>query len=99
MAIPPSYSNRDINAKIIKPSIDVLRKYFENLSCKVLYEPKRGKPVKGYEFTFTPEKVARISTTADAPGRKKPVNAFHNFEQREYDYDALEKALIERTKK
>ena len=99
MEVPEKYSNRRMYDKIINPSIRYLEKCFDNLECKTVYEKKPGRPVKGYEFTFTPEEVARISTTAAAPGRKKPVNAFHNFEQREYDYDALEKALIERTKK
>ena len=87
MDIPKSYTNMKIGQKILKPSVEMLRPYFKNLEYKVLYENKHGHPVKGYEFTFTPEEVARIGTTADVTGKKKPGNAFHNFDQREYDDD------------
>lgn len=82
--VPTNYKNKQINTFILKPAVETLGKYFDNLKYSVLYEPKRGKPVKGYEFTFTPEEVAMIGTKANATGRKKPVNAFHNFEQRQY---------------
>lgn len=95
--VPTNYKNKQINTFILKPAVETLSKYFDNLKYTVLYEQKRGKPVKGYEFTFTPEEVARIATKTDAPGRKKPVNAFHNFEQRQdIDYDEIEKALLDR---
>lgn len=56
MDIPPSYSNRDVASKVLKPCIEALTPYFDNLKCETLYEPKQGKPVKGYRFTFTPQK-------------------------------------------
>lgn len=95
--VSKGYSNKLIMQKIITPSVNALRNYFDGLECKTLYEKKPGRPVKGYEFTFTPEEVAMIGTKANATGRKKPVNAFHNFEQRQdIDYDEIEKALLER---
>lgn len=98
MSIPESYSNRDINFKIIKPAIAMLEKYFDELSFKVLYEAKRGRPVKGYEFRFTPEKIPQISKEEVKQEEKKEQtqNRFHNFEQRDYDFDELEKKLREK---
>ena len=96
MSIPESYSNRDINFKIIKPAIAMLEKYFDELSVKVLYEAKRGRPVKGYEFRFTPEQVHHQIQEQEEK-QEKSQNRFHNFEQRKYDFNELEKKL--RTKK
>lgn len=98
--VSKGYSNRLILDKIINPSVEKVKKYFDKLACKVLYEAKRGRPVKGYEFTFKPEKVPK--QIQREPEKKqpekepeKPVNKFHNFEQRTYDYDELER-LIQR---
>lgn len=94
MGVPKSYTNMKIGQKIINPSVKALQPYFKELSCKVLYEAKRGRPVKGYEFTFTPEKVQKqISKEPEKKKPKKSANKFHNFEQREYDYDDLERKL------
>ena len=96
--VSKGYSNRLILDKIINPSVKALAKHFGSLECKVLYEKKPGRPVKGYEFTFTPETVPRITSEPDQPGKKpgKKKNAFHNFEQRSYDYDELERQLLEK---
>lgn len=109
MDIPKSYTNMKIGQKILKPSVEMLRPYFKNLDYKVLYERKHGHPVKGYEFTFDPETVPQISTAPETDARidagwqkhkeyrkNHPVNNFHNFEQRDYDYDDLERRLLER---
>ena len=97
LSIPKSYSNKYISDKIIKPSMSALSKYFNNLAYKVLYEAKRGRPVKGYEFTFAPEKVPRqIQKKPEKDQQQKPANKFHNFEQRTYDYDEIERALLNR---
>lgn len=95
--VSKGYSNRLILDKIINPSVKALEKHFNNLECKPMYERKPGRPIKGYEFTFTPEEVARIGTTAKEPSKKKPGNSFHNFEQREYD-DDFWKELENRTR-
>jgi len=96
--VSKGYSNRLILDKIINPSVKALAKHFGSLECKVLYEKKPGRPVKGYEFTFEPETVPRVGTAAEMPTQKKQKkskNAFHNFEQRDYDYDELERKLEE----
>lgn len=96
-AVPKSYSNKRIHDKIIKPSIRFLGKSFDNLECKTMYERKPGRPVRGYEFTFTPETIPKQIQKKKEPKKEtKQPNKFHNFEQRTYDYDALERALLER---
>lgn len=94
LGVPESYQNKKVMQKIVEPSVKALKPYFDNLSCEVQYEAKRGRPVKGYKFTFTPEKVQKQITKE--PEKKKPkksANKFHNFDQREYDYDDLERKL------
>lgn len=97
LSVPKSYTNMRIYDKILKPSVAALRKCFDELSCKVLYEAKRGRPVRGYEFTFTPEKVPeKIPDRSQEPKEepKKPQNSFHNFEQRTYNFDELEREWL-----
>lgn len=96
LSIPKSYSNKYITDKIIKPSVSSLSKYFNNLSCEVQYEAKRGRPVKGYKFTFEPEKVPKQIQEQEKPKKEKSKNSFHNFEQRTYDYNELEKMISKR---
>lgn len=57
MDIPSTYTNRDVMSKVINPILKELQNYFQNLKCTVKYEHKRGKPVSGYIFTFTPEQL------------------------------------------
>ena len=110
--VTKGYSNRLILDKIINPAVKTVSPYFKNLHCTTQYERKPGRPVKGYEFTFVPETVPRISTAPETDARidagwqkhkeyrkNHPVNNFHNFEQRDYDYDDLERRLLERDTK
>lgn len=99
---PESYTNKHIMDKIIKPSLQELQSCFDNLQCETKYARKRGRPVVGYIFTFTPEKrtdkkeetVQKQNNEYEKKmGRK---SSFHNFTQRTYDYEALEKELLNR---
>ena len=58
MDCPKAYTSKHIMDKIIKSSLEELKKknYFKNLVCIVKYAHKRGQPVMGYIFTFDPEK-------------------------------------------
>lgn len=96
MGIPESYTNMKIGQKIINPSVKALKPYFNNLSCEVQYEAKRGRPVKGYKFTFEPEKILKQIQEQEKPKKEKSKNSFHNFEQRTYDYNELEKMISKR---
>lgn len=98
MGCPESYSNKYVMDLIIKPCLNELEKYFNNLECIVKYAHKRGKPVIGYIFTFTPEsRVIEADQSQDKMNKSdqsQQQNGFANFHQREYDYDSLEKELL-----
>ena len=83
---------------IIKPSLQELKKYFNNLKCEPKYARKRGRPVTGYIFTFTPETAGSTSSHSlegkKMAENKKAENRSANFHQRTYDYEALEKELL-----
>lgn len=98
---PDTYKNKYVMDKIIKPSLKELDEYFQNLKCEPQYAHKRGRPVTGYIFTFTPENRKRetdqnqMQKEKSFPGKNKnSANGFANFHQRTYDYDQLEKELI-----
>ena len=92
MSVPESYTNMKIGQKILNPSVNALKPYFKDLDCKVLYEAKRGRPVKGYEFRFTPEQIPRQLQEKEEK-KEKSQNRFHNFRQRDYNFDEIEKKL------
>lgn len=100
MDIPKSYTNRDVMSKVINMSLKELDCHFKNLQCKPKYAHKRGKPVIGYIFTFTPEnRVIEADQSQDKMNKsdqnqQSKQNGFANFHQREYDYDSLEKELL-----
>jgi len=104
MDIPNSYSNRDVMSKIINVSMKELGNHFQNLKCEPQYARKRGKPVTGYIFTFTPEIIQKNEAeqckqkekNTFVKNRNAKTTAFHNFKQRTYDYDALEQELLNR---
>ncbi len=92
MDCPESYTNKHVMDKIIKPSLKELKgkNYFLNLRCETKYAHKPGRPVIGYIFTFEPENRVMESDQNQQPKQ----NSFANFHQREYDYDSLEKELL-----
>lgn len=98
MGCPESYSNKYVMDLIIKPSLNELKNYFQNLECETKYARKRGKPVTGYIFTFAPENRSSDQTQdkmkSPVQNQKPKQNGFANFQQREYDYDSLEKELL-----
>lgn len=96
--VTKGYSNRLILDKIINPSVKAIQSYFQDLKCEVQYEPKRGRPVKGYKFTFTPEILPKKIEQA-AEKKKAHTNDFHNFEQRQYDFGKLETMLQGKNRK
>ena len=102
MDCPETYAGKYIMDKVIKPSIDELsnKTYFQGLKCIPQYGYKRGKPVTGYVFLFKPEKAksevhnCNIRETGTNGRQKK--NRFLNLQNREYDYEELEKELLDR---
>lgn len=59
MDCPVSYNNKQFMQNIINPSLKELQDYFQDLQCTVQYAHKRGQPVEGYIFTFTPEQISK----------------------------------------
>ena len=53
--MPTSYKSSEIDRAVIKPIIQQLSPYFEDLKVKKIKSNKRGNPVLGYEFTWNPE--------------------------------------------
>ena len=104
MDIPESYTNRDVMSKVITISFKELDYHFKDLKCEPKYARKRGKPVLGYVFTFTPENRSldadpredKIKMKSLDQDQQPKQNSFANFHQREYDYDSLEKELLNR---
>lgn len=101
MDYPETYTSKYIMDKIIKPSVDELdnKSYFQKLQCESKYAHKRGKPVIGYIFTFTPENTGSREDYSQkertVPEKnKKCKNGYINFSQRTYDYEELEKDLL-----
>ena len=100
MGCPPSYPNAIFMRDIIQPSVTKLQQFFPLLKCTVLHARKPGAPVTGYVFTFRKEEgqltidqgVDEIRKQKDKKSITK--NRFNNFEQRQYDYDELEKQLL-----
>lgn len=97
MDIPKSYENKDVMSKVINVSINELQNNFQNLKCEPKCAHKRGNPIVGYIFTFTPEIRCREEnhrTSVKSIPDKNYKNSFSNFHQRNYDYDELEKELL-----
>lgn len=85
-----SYTNRNFINLVLNPAVKELlgKECFKNLKLVIVRdEHKRGRPLKGYMFTFEPEK----------PQKKLPektTNKFNNFAQHEYDFDVLESQIL-----
>lgn len=98
MDIPKAYENKRIMDDIIKPVLKELKakQYFQELKCTVQYARKRGRPVTGYTFTFTPEERVNDEKKEEksANNIKASRNKFNNLENRKYDYNELEKQLL-----
>ena len=102
MDIPESYDLRDIREKVLKPALKELSPCFKGLKFEAKKEKRRGNPVTGYIFTFKKEEPKKklTSTTKKTNGKRKENTSpkkkgtFYNFEQRDYDYDRIEKELL-----
>lgn len=106
--VPESYKQSDIMKRIINPAIEELSKEFENLKCETTKKPKQGAPVDKYIFTFVavPKKNQQTEGQSDMfqateemqkykKQKEKSKNSFNNFQQNTYDFDKLEKQLLD----
>lgn len=99
MNCPKAYNNKQFMQNVVNPAFKELQNYFDNLRCETIYAHKRGKPVTGYIFTFTPESNGSQEKTGHQQGyatgkNKKSQGPFYNFTQREYNFYELEKILL-----
>lgn len=97
MDIPKSYRIKDITDKVINSSLKELQNYFTDLKCTVKYAHKRGKPVTGYIFTFTPEEIpktvpeeAPVPVSKSAKQRNKLSPEEKDKLMNEFDKDIVE---------
>ena len=102
LSIPSSLATMHISTKILTPSIEVIRlcKGFSDLEVEVLRSDRRGRAVIGYKFKFTPDNQIKGQMSIEdyqktTAKRKKKKDQTTNFEQRNYDYDELEKLLVD----
>lgn len=98
MDIPEAYTNKIIMRDIIKPTIATLSTKFKDLECEPIKAKKRGAPVEKYFFKWQAEKqIAGQMTIADLEEQpqKKKKSKFNNFEQNTYDFEELEKKLLD----
>ena len=98
MDCPVSYSTKYMMDKIIKPALKELQNYFTDLQCTVQYAHKRGRPVEGYIFTFTPE-PKEIPEEAAKPSEPKKELAQEEMDKlvNEFGKETVED-YIQRTK-
>ena len=106
MDVPEAYTSKRMMDKIIKPALKELKEsnYFKNLECIVQYAHKKGRPVVGYVFTFDPEErvhsreIEQRNQKSDSKPEKSKDRVknsrFNNIECREYDYEDLERQLL-----
>ena len=90
MDILTSYTNKDIMSKVINPSLKELQDYFSDLQCTVQYAHKRGKPVIGYIFTFTPEDIPK-----EVPGEFTVSEARPSELKKELSQEEMDKLVSE----
>ena len=101
MDCPVSYNNKQFMQSVINRAVKELREKscFSNLKCMVQYAKKKGKPVVGYTFTFDAEESVKQNQDRKQPSSNKKDskiknNRFNNINNRDYDYNELEKQLL-----
>ena len=85
MGCPVAYNNKQFMQNIINPTLAELQNYFQDLQCTVKYENKRGKPVSGYTFTFTPEQITKPEPKEIPEEAAKPSEPCKELAQEEKD--------------
>ena len=70
--IPESYQIKDIGKKVLNPSVEELKQYFDRLEVEKL---KTGRTITAYRFTFTPEKETIDTEAQPVREESAPVTA------------------------
>ena len=112
LGCPEGYETRYLVRDIIAPAVTELQKEFPLLKCEPVKARKRGAPIVGFHFSFEAdgqvpgqltldqgaEEIKRIRESKGKDTKKPRQNSFNNFQQREIDYDALERELLNQNK-
>ena len=101
LSIPNGVPTRNIYTKLIMPSIDVIRlcKGFAELQVEVVRSNRRGRKVIAYKFSWTADKQipGQMNITDydnSGKGKKRKIKSnYTDIDQRNYDFDELEKLL------
>ena len=102
LGCPESYDSRKVMQKIISPAVTELQKDFPTLSVETIRARTKGRPVTGYYFKFEADGAtpgqSNMHQAAEVMKRYKSQKATEKkaggFEQRVYDYAALERAVL-----
>lgn len=109
---PESYTNKQLMQFVIMPAVKELQKDFLLLNCETTRARIKGRPVTAYHFSFDvdgqipgqltldqgSEEMKRYKEQKDKEkkDKEKKKNTFTDFQQREIDFDALERSLIQK---
>lgn len=90
MSIPDSMATRNIQFKVILPSIKEVSvsESFKDLKFEIIKENAKGTAIIGYKFTWT-------VFDKEFPENNQPkTSKFNDFKQNIYDFDELESVLL-----
>lgn len=104
MDCPKTYSAKYFMDKCIKPAVKELTGagYFQELKVETVWAHSKGAPITHYIITFKPDdqipgqlKLDDVGVHAPEAKVKRQVKkgSFNDFQQNEYDFDALEREL------
>ena len=108
LCIQEKYTNKQLMQSVIVPAVKELQKDFPLLNCETTRARTKGRPLTAFHFTFDVDGQIPGQTTIDQAAEemkrykelkakeKKPrkKNSFDYDDQRERDYEALERMLI-----
>ena len=72
LQVPKSYRASDINTVILKPILEELSNYFQNLKVTPHKARSKGAPITAYCFTWTPEETGTWNTDKYKEPTAKP---------------------------
>lgn len=84
LSIPDSYTTKRIYTLIVEPAVQTIKscKGMKSLEVEVLKERRRGNPVKGYKFTWTPsDQLEGQMSFDDFPGVMPGTKAYTDIEK------------------
>ena len=103
MDCPPKYKNMTFMRDCVNVAVSELSHgYFADLAVTPIRAHKRGAPIVAYEFTFRKSDQVPgqyhisdyVEQNKQVRQGKKSKNRFNNFNQRDYDFNELEKQLL-----